>query len=84
MQAAGPGVGHVGLNGGDLQPAHEGLGGGPATLHAEGHHAAGAVGQVLPGPLVVGVALQSGVAHPAHLGVSLQEPPQPDVEALHT
>ena len=64
----------MGGNGGQLQARHELRGRLPAALHAEGHHAAGAVRQVLLRPLVVGVVFQAGVAHPAHLGVSLQEP----------
>ena len=37
----------MGLNGRQLQMLHEGLGSGPAALEFEGHHAAGAVGQIL-------------------------------------
>ena len=73
VEYAGLGVGHVGGDGGQPEARHEPGGPLPAALHAEGHHAAGAVGQVLPGPLVIGVTLQPGIAHPGHLGVVFQE-----------
>ena len=47
-----------------FSPAHEGLGGLAPALDAEGHHAAGAVGHVLLGQLVILVPLQAGVVAP--------------------
>ena len=73
VQAAGAGVGHVGLDGGHAQVLHEGLGGFAATLHAEAHHAAGAVGQVLLGEFVALVAFKAGVLHPRYKVVRGEE-----------
>ena len=50
MQAAGAGVGHVGLDGSHLQVPHKGFGSLTSALDAEADHAAGAVGQVLLRP----------------------------------
>ncbi len=73
VEAAGPGVGHVGGDGPQAQVLHEGLRRRPAPLHGEAHHAAGAVGQVLLRQGVVGVTGQAAVADPGHLGVAGQE-----------
>ena len=73
VQGAGLGVGHMGGDGGQLQTGHEFGGRLTASLDAKGHHTAGAVRHILLSPLVVGVPLQAGVAHPGHLGVVLQE-----------
>ena len=72
MEHAGLGVGHMGGDGGQLQPGHELLRRGPAALHAKDHHAAGAVGQVLFGALVVFVPGQAGILHPGDLLVALE------------
>ena len=72
MQHAGLGVRHMGGDGGQLQPGHELLRCGPAALDAKDDHAAGAVGQVLLGPLVELVPGQSGVLHPGDLIVALE------------
>ena len=72
MQAAGVGIGYVGLDGTQFQVLHEGLGRLPAAVKAEGNDAAGAVRHVLMGKIVIFVALQSGELHPLDLLVTLQ------------
>ena len=72
MEAAGPGVGHMGGDGPQPQMAHKGFGGGPPALHAEADHAAGPVRQILLRHRVIGVPGQPAVAHPGDLGVLFQ------------
>ena len=72
MEAAGAGVSYVGGDGTQAQGLHEGLRRLAPALYTEGHHAAGTLGQVLPGGLVVGVAGEAAVLHPSDLGVALE------------
>ena len=44
VQAAGAGIGHMGLNGGNLQVAHKGSGGFAPALYAKADNAAGTIG----------------------------------------
>ena len=67
MQHAGARIGHVRGYLRQLEVRHERLGRGAPAGHAEAHHAAGAVRQVLLRQLVLVVARQAGVAHPGDL-----------------
>ena len=92
MEHAGVGVGHMGGDHGQLQPGHEPLRRRPAALDAERDDAAGAVGHVFLGTLIVLVPGQTGKFHPGHFFVALEEfghllgvlavPGHPDVEGL--
>ena len=73
IQAAGAGIGHVGLDCAQLQVLHEGGGRLAPALEAEADHAATAFGQVLLGQLVVLVPGQTGVVHIGHLRMAVQE-----------
>ena len=72
VEGAGAGVGHVGLDGGQLEVLHKGLSGGPTALEAKGHHAAGPVGHILLSQVVVLVPLQAGEGDKTDLWVGLQ------------
>ena len=69
MQAAGAGVGNVGLDSGKAELFHKRLGRGSSAFYSEAHHSAGAVRQVLFGKGVVLVAGKSAVIYPGDLGV---------------
>lgn len=73
VQTAGPGVRHMGLDGGQLQMLHKGAQRLPAALQLKGHHTAGAVGQVLLCQGMVLVPWQAAVADGGHLGMCRQE-----------
>lgn len=64
VQAAGVRVGHVRLDGCDLEPSHDGLGCGPSAFYAEAHDAARAVRQVFLPQFIIFVARQAAVLHP--------------------
>lgn len=64
VQATGAGVGHVGLDGGQAQVLHKLLRRLASALHAEGDHAAGAIGHILLGDVVILVPLQAGIGDP--------------------
>lgn len=72
LNSQGLGVAYVGQVGDELEAVHNLAARGTAALDAEAEHAAKAVPQVLLGRLVRGVALQSGVRHPADVGALLE------------
>ena len=72
MQAAGAGIGNVGLDGAKLQVLHEGFCRLTAAVEAEGNDAAGTVGHILLGQLVILVAFQTAVLNPVDLLMALQ------------
>ena len=72
VQAAGPGIGHVGLDGAQLQVLHEGFRSLPSAVKAEGDDAAGAIGHIFLGDLIILVALQAAVLDPVDFFVALQ------------
>ena len=59
-------------NAGQLQIVHKPDGNIPSAFQAKGDHAAGPVGHILLGPLIIGAALQAGIIHPRHLIIGLQ------------
>ena len=71
MQAAGTGIGHMGLDGTQLQVLHKDLSRRSSAVQAEGDDAAGAARQVLLGQLIILVALQAAVFDPLDLGMRL-------------
>ena len=73
MKDAGVGVGDMGGDHADLQVLHEGLRRCAAALDAEGNDAAGAVGHVFFGSLVVFAGGQAGIVDPGHLVMLFQE-----------
>ena len=92
VQAAGAGIGNVGLNGGKLQLLHKGAGGFAAAGQTKGNDAAAAVRQILLRQCMVRAGLEAAVVDIGHFRVSLKElcdghavgavALHPDVEAL--
>ena len=73
VEDASAGVGHVGDDVDHVKRIHETDGRFAVAFQAEGHHAARAVGEILLCQFVVGVALQTAIAHPGNTRVVLQK-----------
>ena len=72
VEAAGPGVGHMGFDGTKLQMLHEGFRSLPSALEAEGNDTAGATRHVLLSDFIVFIAFQTTIFDPGNLFVLLQ------------
>ena len=72
VEAAGTGVGHMGLDGAQLQMFHEHFRGLPSAIEAEGNDTAGAVRHILLGQIIILVTLQAAVLDPVHLFMTLE------------
>ena len=72
VQHAGAGVGHMGGNLRQLQVLHERLGRRASAGHAEAHHAAGTLRQVLRRQSRLAIAFQRRMARPGHLRMGRQ------------
>ena len=94
MQAAGPRIGHMGFNRGESEVFHKGFSSPAASLDSKRHDAAGTVGQIFLGQLMIAVPRQAAVANPCNLRMALEKfgdrlsvfavARHPDVETLQS
>ena len=73
VQAAGAGIGDVGLDGGNAELLHHALGGGATALHGEADDTAGAIRHIGFCQFILAVTRQAGEVYPANFWMFFQK-----------